>query len=172
MHNNCIQNLKRFQSRYRLGELVLDVGSWSNNPITGRHLWPKHDYVGADLQAGPNVDVIIFPGRFQLNRQFDVVTSLNTFEHCENPQELLQSITEHTKPNGFVFISVPWVFFYHQFPIDAWRISDDGLRILAQRVGLIVVEAYLSPFSIRDSLYALARHWMRPVDAVLIARKP
>lgn len=171
MHPNCIKNVKRFQARYRLGPSVLDVGSWSDNPITGRHLWPKHDYTGADMQAGPNVDVVIPKGWFNLNRQFDVVTSLNTFEHCENPQELLNAIALHTKQNGFVFISVPWVFFYHKFPIDAWRISNDGLRILAASAGLNVVESYLSPFSIRDSLYALVKHQMRPIDAVLVAQK-
>jgi len=171
MHRNCVKNVRRFQTLYTTGRRVLYVGSWSNNPIDGRSLWPGKDYLGVDVQPGPNVDQVVpIDGDWDLG-EFDVVTSLNTFEHCQSPTQLIRRIAKHTKVGGFAFMSTHWVFFYHRFPVDNWRISPDGWRVLCEDAGLHVVETYFSRHNLRDSLYFMVRHQMRPVDSVCIATK-
>ena len=41
--------------------------------------------------------------------EFDVVLCFETLEHVENPHQLLEGLARVCKPDGRVFISIPWV---------------------------------------------------------------
>jgi hypothetical protein len=147
-----LNTLGEFQSRYLSeGGTVLDVGSmnvgcrWS-----GRDLWNKlckakglWRYTGADIAPGRNVDMIITEGEFHLGQEYDVVMSCGTLEHTKRPWITFASMARHVKKGGFLYSICPWVFRYHAYPIDGWRISPDGFRVLCEDNGLQCVQAYL-----------------------------
>lgn len=83
---------------------VLDVGS---GDINGNNRWmfPKMNYVGCDVVAGPNVDVVSpchelpYP-----DHSFDVIVSSECFEHDMHWDKSVSKIMRLLKPNGvFVF---------------------------------------------------------------------
>lgn len=85
---------------YFTGRRVLDVGSLNING-TVRDLFADCEYVGADLEPGPGVDVV---GQGQEldypDRHFDVSISCECFEH--NPYWLETFVNMHRMTSGLV----------------------------------------------------------------------
>jgi hypothetical protein len=44
--------------------------------------------------------------------------------------------------NGYVFITAPWSWEIHRYPVDCWRILPDGMRELIEQGGGEFVESY------------------------------
>jgi SAM-dependent methyltransferase len=142
---------------------ILDVGSM-NVLETGTYKQhfnnPNWEYVGCDLEAGPNVDVVlndpyILP--FE-NESFDVVISGQTFEHVEFFWLSAKEISRVTKSGGLFCIVVPSTGQVHRFPVDCWRFYEDGMRAIAKWMEYDVLEVEITEHS----------DWK---DAVLIAKK-
>jgi SAM-dependent methyltransferase len=183
MNITTFNHVNRFLDKYQpFPGTVLDIGSQNvGGRMSGRDLWPDWQYHGVDMVAGRNVDEVVNPEDFDLGRQFDVVCSVNTFEHTERPWNVFRSAVRHVKPGGYLFISTPWIFRYHAFPIDCWRISPDGYKVLCQDNGMRVVESYIHRVSVFEQrslgglFYILYYGHIKQVvehHSFLIARKP
>jgi len=61
---------------------------------------------------------------------FDMIICCSVLEHVEKPWEMAQNITRLIKPNGRVYMSVPWVWKYHAYPDDYFRFSWRGIESL------------------------------------------
>lgn len=108
-------------------------------------------YVGLDRYAGPQSneyrswvmrpDVIgdahclAFP-----DATFDGVALMHVLEHVERPQVVLSEICRVLKPNGLLFLDVPFLHEIHHAPHDHYRYTKHGLESLANETGLEVVE--------------------------------
>ena len=84
-----------------------------------------HEYVGIDIQNGPNVDLIL-PAEELLEHfgteRFDVVVSTETLEHVIDWRKVIHSMKDVLKKRGFLYISVPdKTFGFHEYPFDCWR---------------------------------------------------
>lgn len=116
----------------------LDVGSYNVNgtyrPLVEDRGW---QYVGLDLTAGPNVDIVTeHPYRFPLaDAMFDVVISGSTMEHVKAIWLWLPELVRVLKPGGTLAIITHWQFVEHRFPVDCWRILPDGMRYLFDLCG-------------------------------------
>jgi SAM-dependent methyltransferase len=123
---------------------ILDVGSLNVNGTYGKCFNnPKWKYTGADIIAGPNVDVVIrypYIWREFKDNTFDVVISGQTFEHIEFPWLTIKEIERVMKPGGIGCIIVPSSGYEHGYPIDCWRFMPDGLRALCNWAGLELLE--------------------------------
>lgn len=137
MHKSSYDHMERMVRSYldkNKKTQILDIGSSDINgtykPLFNNPLW---QYFGADMSNGKNVDIVINSDYNWKNIEsdsFDVVISGQTFEHMKAPWLAAKEIERICKTDGFVFIIAPWVFSYHAFPIDCWRISHDGMRYL------------------------------------------
>ena len=94
-------------------------------------------FVGVDLFSGLNVDVTAdlcaadFATRHpELLGRFGVVIALALLEHVENPFDAARNIGLMIRPGGHLFYLGPWVWGYHPYPDDYWRISHSGLTLL------------------------------------------
>jgi len=127
---------------------ILEVGSLDvHNPrkdLVFRRYFrdnPKWEFVGLDIEAGENVDVVSekpydypFP-----DNHFDVVISGNTLEHVEDLHKIIKEIARIAK--DLIYITVPNAHPHHMYPIDCWRIFPDGMRFLLEDIaGLEIVE--------------------------------
>lgn len=61
---------------------VLDLGSLDING-NNRHLFSDYEYVGVDIGAGKNVDVVCRNHEYKSEEKFDVIISSECFEHDE-----------------------------------------------------------------------------------------
>jgi SAM-dependent methyltransferase len=63
---------------------------------------------------------------------YDAIYCLEVIEHCSHPVELLKQLRKLLKPDGKLYMSFPFQFRLHGPIPDNWRISEYGIRVLAQ----------------------------------------
>ncbi len=151
MHPSSYDRMAEFARDYlsgREGEAltIVDLGSCDYNgsyrPIFAQKRWR---YLGVDLTAGPNVDLILrepYHWRELKSGSIDVVVSGQTFEHTEFFWETMLEIGRVLKPGGICCIIAPASGDEHRFSLDCWRIFSDGFRAVARYAGLEVLHAH------------------------------
>jgi SAM-dependent methyltransferase len=153
MHQTSLDKIKAFVEEY-LEEfedtelIIIDVGakSYLNNP-TYRFFFnkPKWKYLGLDLEAGNNVDIVVsdpynwkeVPSDFA-----DVIVSGQAFEHIEFPWLTIKEIFRVLKPGGICCIIAPYSEAEHKYPHDCRRFYLDGMKALGKWAGFKVVEIF------------------------------
>jgi len=125
---------------------ILDVGSYGVNG-TYKDIFSdseKYNYVGLDLNPGPNVDYVPadpYSWPELKDETFDVIISGQAFEHIEFPWLVIEEMKRTLKKNGLICIVAPSRGPEHKYPVDCWRYYPDGFRALAKWAGLEVLEA-------------------------------
>ena len=124
---------------------ILDVGSYGvNGTYKDLFLEEQFDYIGLDLQPGPNVDYVAedpYSWKGLEDESFDVVISGQAFEHVEFPWLIIEEISRKLKINGMACIIAPSRGPEHKYPVDCWRYYPDGFTALAKWAGLKVIES-------------------------------
>lgn len=96
-----------------------------------RRLFPGKQYVGADMRAGPGVDMILNLHDVALpDATAGTVLCLDTLEHVEYPHKAVQEIHRILKPEGIAVITSVMDFPIHDYPYDYWRFTPEAFRSL------------------------------------------
>lgn len=137
MHTNCYKLFQKFISEHLTEDTydIADVGSYDVNGSL-KPLLDKWDYTGIDIEAGPNVDIVVEPYNFG-DKEYDVVVSANCMEHVEDLHKWAQAVIKIMKPGGLLIITTPFWIEEHKYPIDCWRILPDGIRFLFKELEII-----------------------------------
>jgi SAM-dependent methyltransferase len=154
---------------------VLDVGSQDlNRSFRGIFSHSRLQYTGADVEHGPNVDIVLdYPYRWEKIQRdsFDIVIYGNVIEHVEFPWRTFSEMTRFLKPGGLLCIIVPNGFREHRYPVDCWRFFTDGVIALARWTNLGILYAHTN-----DCPNAIDLNWFsfrgRAAETMLVARKP
>jgi SAM-dependent methyltransferase len=148
MHESSFRRMQAFRdvylsSRYTERLRILDIGSQDVNgsyrPLFAQGAW---HYVGVDMAAGPNVDIVLqnpYDWRELPSRSADVVVSGQAFEHIEFFWISALEIARVLRPGGICCLIVPSAGPEHRYPVDCWRFYPDGLRAVARFAGLDVL---------------------------------
>lgn len=113
---------------------VLEIGSRDNSDVTVRGSFkPPIEYVGMDILAGPNVDVIgdahelssLFP-----KERFNGVFCISVFEHLLMPWKVVLEINTVLKTGGLVYVVTHPTWPPHELPWDFWRYQPNGFWAL------------------------------------------
>lgn len=134
MHQEAYDLAASALSRYRENAAnVLDVGSYDVNGtlrplIEGRGF----RYTGLDVRSGPNVDVVSedpehYPA---LANTFDIVTCANALHNIARPWLVVPEMVRILRPGGLLIIVTIYQHGLNRYPLDYWRITPDGLRVL------------------------------------------
>lgn len=158
MHKSAMLRMDWFVKHYvKDGEnvKVLDIGSCD---IFGcyKELFKgyKLQYVGLDLEEGPNVDFIPedpYSWNELEDESFDYIISGNTFEHIEFPWLTICEIQKKLKVGGFACILAPNSIYEHRYPLDCYRYYADGFQALAKWAGLTVIDVTVSGIPDEDA---------------------
>lgn len=151
---------------------VLDVGSAvvAGGHASNREAFanPHWRYVGLDIEAGPNVDLIVaepYDWREVADASFDIVTCSQVFEHTEFFWITILEIGRVLKPGGLAFIVAPGSGPLYRYPVDCWRFYDDGMPALAKWADLDVLDAQVQ----WRPVYGKGDMWR---DAAIVMQRP
>lgn len=151
---NCLskQLMGRFIAQYGLREnhVVVDVGSYDYNGTYRDLISPPgwfgdNRYVGADIQGGPNVDVIVGSGEWNALHDVDAVISGSTFEHVEDEAKLLGQIYGILKPGGLFCLQAPSAGPPHDFPSWYRHYSIESMSRIVREAGFEVLSCDIDP---------------------------
>jgi SAM-dependent methyltransferase len=65
-----------------------------------------------------------------LDQEFDVILCMNVLEHIFDVGSATENLRKALRPGGKVLIAVPFIYPYHDEPIDFWRMTEHSLREL------------------------------------------
>ena len=86
---------------------ILEIGSLDVNGNIRNLFNFSNNYIGIDLEKGPNVDMVLDGTDIEkLNKKFDIIISCECFEHAKNWKIIFDKMCEVSKPNSFIVISV------------------------------------------------------------------
>jgi SAM-dependent methyltransferase len=152
MHKSAYIAGEKFFLRYALREAasILELGSYNVNG-TLRDFQPKGSkWIGADIEAGPGVDVIINDTSalpFE-DSSFDYVVASSVFEHDPTFWSTFSEMVRVLKNGGSIYINSPSNGMIHRYPIDVFRFYPDAGKALEKwgqsiRPGLRLVESFI-----------------------------
>jgi ubiquinone/menaquinone biosynthesis C-methylase UbiE len=105
---------KKIEKHIRKNAKLLDIGCGFSAPLLTRFSPQIRLGVGIDIAVGVTSDKQISLIKSDLNSPlpledsfFDIVTSLATLEHLENPQLLINEIFRVLKPHGTLLLTTP-----------------------------------------------------------------
>lgn len=135
------------------GGRLLEIGSRARSGSIYRRWFPDDiDYVGMDVAAGPNVDVVGDAHHMSriLSGKFDFAFSMAVFEHLMMPWKVAIEMNKVMNANGEALIISHAAWPLHEEPWDFFRFSTDSWRSLFNaHTGFEVVSAqYQYPASI------------------------
>lgn len=117
------RSARSFAKKFGADGLILNVGSGS------KVIHPNA--VNVDVFPFPNVDVVAQAGTLPFpDATFDAVCSEQVLEHVPKPWEMARELLRVTKPGGYIYTAVPFMFPLHPSPKDYSRWTLDGLRSL------------------------------------------
>jgi len=176
MHKSSLDKMQAFKDKYfheRHSEhlVIFDLGSQS---IGGsyRQIFesPNWKYIGVDVEAAENVDIVInnpYEWEEIQSDSVDILISGQTLEHIEYFWLTMLEIARVLKPGGMCCLVAPSSGYEHRYPVDCWRFYPDGMRAASQFAKLEVVDAFTQW---EDQDYADGSNVWH--DSVLIASKP
>jgi hypothetical protein len=134
MHHSAYINAEKFYHKYCGKDIenkkILDVGSYNVNG-TMRPIFEKGQYVGLDMEEGPNVDIVGVSHDIPFDKdEFDIVISSSCFEHDDMFWISFQEMCRVLKPGGYMYIQAPSNGPYHGWPGDNWRFYIDSWKAL------------------------------------------
>jgi SAM-dependent methyltransferase len=115
--------------------LALNTGSVSKNFGADYSFLGEHGVTleGCDIEAGVNVDHVFdltHEPPVELAGKYDLIISSSTLEHVTAPWKAATCLENLLKSQGFLYISVPWIWRYHAYPNDYWRFNRHTLDFL------------------------------------------
>jgi hypothetical protein len=133
------------ETKRRPAGRILEVGSRARSGNIYKGSFPNYsEYVGLDIIAGENVDVV--GDVHQLSRyfdpeRFDFVYSIATFEHLAMPWKAMLEINAVMATGGWLYIATHPSWPPHERPWDFWRFSEESFQVLLNPVtGFEVLE--------------------------------
>jgi SAM-dependent methyltransferase len=143
-HRNIFRYLSSFANNE--SHRILEIGSRAVVSDSAWRDWiPNSDYVGFDVLAGKNVDVVGDAHRLSEcfePESFDIVVSLAVFEHFAMPWIVAEEITKVLKLGGLVIIETHFCYGEHELPWHFFNFHKNGLECLFNRgLGYEIVDS-------------------------------
>jgi len=134
MHHSAYVNTEKFYNKYCVENIenkkILDVGSYSVNGNV-RPIFQNGQYVGVDMEMGPNVDVVANANNLPFeNNYFDIIVSISCFEHDDMFWVTFLEMCRVLNDGGYMYINAPSNGPYHGHPGDNWRFYKDSWKAL------------------------------------------
>jgi SAM-dependent methyltransferase len=133
--------------------VVVDIGSYDVNG-SYKTLFPNWSYHGADIVAGPNVDLVMEnPYTIPLpDNSADLIISGDCLQYVKNPFRLIQEAARILKSERYIIINasaeqraglVGLPDDMPNRPTDTFRYWPNGMHSILKEAGLYALQTYL-----------------------------
>jgi SAM-dependent methyltransferase len=126
--------------------VICDLGSQDiNGSYKKIFSSPNWRYIGLDMTAGLNVDLVLrnpYQWKEVKSASVDVLISGQAFEHIEFFWITLLEIERVLKPGGVLCLIAPSAGPEHRYPVDCWRFYYDGMLAMSSYSKLNVIESF------------------------------
>jgi len=96
-------------------------------------LFPNSELHTTDIDQSGGIDVIWDleedPAP-EIEGAYDLFISTSVLEHVRRPWIAAKNMEKTVAHGGYLYISVPWVWDFHEFPGDYWRFSHQTLDVI------------------------------------------
>jgi SAM-dependent methyltransferase len=125
------------------GLRVLEIGSGRQDlgadAYSLKQLFPQAgEFVQSDVNPAFGHRVVDIT-EMALDQEFDLILCMNVLEHVFDVQRAVDNLRKALRPGGKLLIAVPFVYPYHDEPIDFWRITEHSLRALCRDYSAVEV---------------------------------
>lgn len=158
MHPSVISWTHQQVKHWNLAELkTLECGSRNYNGSV-RPLF-KGEYVGIDMEPGPDVDIVALASNLPFpDEEFETVVSTEMLEHDPAFWDSFPEMARVLKPGGHMLVTTRGIGFpYHEYPGDYWRFTEDSITLLFERSGLKVVKVEPDWYPGHPGVFGIAR---------------
>lgn len=122
---------------------ILDVGC-GIKPYKDLFKYEKYDGLEIDTPKTRKIEQIDYHYTGQFfpfeNSVYDTVLCSQTFEHIFEPDAFLQEINRVLKKNGFLLLTVPFIWDEHEQPHDYARYSSFGISHILKKNNFKIIE--------------------------------
>jgi SAM-dependent methyltransferase len=143
---------------------VLEIGG-RKHP-RGHVFGPGFQYVNLDLEHSDETNVVgdITACPEIADGSYDIVVSVDVFEHIDRPWLAAGEIARILAPGGLAYTSTLFSWRYHPCPIDFWRYTPDALEFLF--AGLMTLDKGFDLTERRRDVRKKAKADPMPLDAL------
>ena len=121
----CDRNMKSIEIFDGLYGKGLDIGH------DGEYTFKSDNITRLNIHPGNNIDVVYDGGIIPFeDKTFDKILLRCVLEHVNDPENLLKEASRILKENGVMVIEVPFINPVHAAPIDNFRFTPNGLKII------------------------------------------
>jgi SAM-dependent methyltransferase len=161
---------------------VLEIGSRARSSVNNKETYLPSDieFTGVDIVPGECVDVVCDAhqlSQYVAHNKYELVYSLNVFEHLLMPWKVVLEINKVMKTGGVVMIFTHHTFPLHDLPWDYYRFSDQAWYAMFNKAtGFEIIKTELiDPVSIvPNCIYEgskSVKHGEAYIHSAVIARK-
>lgn len=145
------KNLKLMKQHLSLFKgKVLDVGC--GNLIDQIGFIPGDEYIGLDIKMSKHVSILVDVTKMPLkNNSLDCCICNAVLEHVKEPHVILKEVNRVLKPNGLLWVSVPFIQHIHADPYDLRRYTEQGLSYEVENADFSIDYTY-GAYGVLDSI--------------------
>ena len=146
MRNKCLQMGCPAQFNFLLAESktfsrppenIIYSGAAAGGAAAGENdfskIFPSALFHKTDIEDSERIDIqwdLELEPENHLIGKYDLFISTSVLEHVRRPWIAAKNMEKTVLKGGYLYISVPWVWDFHEFPKDYWRFSHQSLDIL------------------------------------------
>ena len=86
--------------------------------------------LGVDMEDGPGVDIALDLEESAPPGQFAHIECTSVLEHSRRPWLLCANLERGLIDGGTILVMVPWVWRFHAYPNDFWRMTPEAVKSL------------------------------------------
>ena len=128
MHKEVLTFVKNILATLPPRKGVVDFGSRDVTNVSVRPLFEDAKvFIGVDIRAGKDVDVVADAAKFKTDKRIDTVVSTSTLVHTKNMDAILANAYKVLSEDGVAIISTvcaPW----HPHGMDGGNVGDEFYR--------------------------------------------
>jgi SAM-dependent methyltransferase len=95
-----------------------------------------------EIYPGENIDYVGKAESIPVpDQSFDLVICQEVLEHTKDFEKSLKEMNRILKPNGQLYLQVPFIIGYHPCPNDYWRFTHEGIERMVLKSNFLIIKS-------------------------------